>query len=104
MGSLATKSLAEATKSLAEARVDAVNLRARARAGEDVVAGRRAKKQAEPRENSLPTFETIATEVHQNLSPTFHSETHACNWLQSLKTYVIPIFGNKIVDRIDLPT
>src|SRR5690242_14151089 len=36
-----------ATKSLAEARVEAVNLRARARAGEDILADRREKKQAQ---------------------------------------------------------
>ena len=47
------------------------------------------------------SYETVATEVHENLKPTFNSETHACNWLQSLKTYVIPVFGNKAVDNID---
>jgi len=49
----------------------------------------------------IPTFEDAATTVHGNLSETFNSETHSYNWLQSLKTYVFPVFGEKTVDRVD---
>lgn len=90
------------TVSLAEARVAAVNLRARARKGEDIVAERRAKKEAaRAEENPIPTFESVALEYHKLSTPKFTSETHAHNWIQSLKTYVIPLFGKKPIDKID---
>src|SRR5262249_46601514 len=49
----------------------------------------------------IPTFEEAALTVHTNLAGTFESETHAYNWLQSLKTYVYPKFGKKTVDSIN---
>jgi len=89
------------TRSLAEARAEAAELRGKARKGEDILGDRRAKKLAGVHESSIPIFEKAAIEVHKNLKPTFKSETHAYNWLQSLKTYVFPVFGHKRVDTID---
>jgi hypothetical protein len=87
--------------SLAEAREQASALRARARRGEDVVADRRAVREVKQHESAIPTFEKAATAVHKVLAETFKSETHAYNWIQSLKTYVFPVFGHKRVDVID---
>src|SRR5262245_55292019 len=89
------------TVSLADARVEAVNLRARARKGEDILAERRAQKQAEKHEASIPTFEAAAIEVHGTLKPTLTNELHAYNWLHSLELHVFPVFGQKRVDTID---
>jgi hypothetical protein len=50
---------------------------------------------------SIPVFEDAAKTVHESLAETFDSETHAYNWLQSLKTYVFPVFGKKSADTID---
>lgn len=88
------------TKSLEDARVDAVNLRARARKGEDILTAKRAQQQAEAAA-TIPTFQAVADIVHKNLSETFESETHAYNWKQSLETYVFPFFGKKTVDNVD---
>jgi len=85
-----------ATKSLAAARVEAVNLRAAARNGEDIIEQRRNEKRG-----PIPTFQDAAEIVHKNLAETFDSETHRYNWMQSLKTYVFPVFGQKTVDKID---
>jgi len=87
--------------SLADARVEAVNLRARARKGEDILAERRAQKQAEKHEASIPTFEAATIEVHNTLKPTFTNELHAYTWLHSLRLHVFPVFGSKRVDMID---
>src|SRR5262245_58804682 len=83
------------TRTLAEAREDAAELRRKARKGEDIIAAKRAEKRAEQFTYSIPTFEAAAKEVHTKLKPTFHSERHAYNWLQSLDTYVFPKFGKK---------
>jgi integrase len=90
-----------ATTSLAEAREEAATLRASARKGVDVIAERRAKQQAERHAASVPTFEAAAVQVHADLKPSFTSENHAYNWLQSLKTYVFPTLGRKRVDVIE---
>ena len=50
--------------------------------------------------SSIPTFEALALTVHESLSETF-DDTHSYNWLQSLKTYVFPVFGRKTVDKVD---
>jgi integrase len=90
-----------ATTPLSKARDEAADLRRQARKGVDILAERRQKKLAEQRETSIPTFESAAREFHETLKPTFSSETHAYNWLQSLETYVFPIFGKKLVDKIE---
>jgi integrase len=83
--------------SLAEARDKAAELRAKARKGEDIMEQRRAEKVVE----TIPVFEDAAIKVHTELAKTFDSDVHSHNWLQSLKTYVFPIFGKKTVDKID---
>ena len=80
---------------LAQAREAATELLAKAKKGEDILEQKRLEKRV------IPTFEEAAGIVHTNLAATFESETHAYNWLQSLKTYVFPKFGKKTVDRID---
>jgi len=49
----------------------------------------------------IPTFEEAATSVHAEQEKTFTSEDHACNWIQTLETYVFPVVGKKTVDKID---
>lgn len=83
--------------SLEKARVEAVNMRARARNGEDVVKQRMNEK----RGTSIPTFKEAAAIVHESLKETFTSDTHSYNWMQSLELYVFTAFGAKTVDRID---
>jgi integrase len=89
------------TLPLSEARIKAAELRAKARKGEDIVGERKEEREAEKRTAAIPVFEDAATIVHKELAKTFDSEDHAHNWLQSLKTYVNPVFGKKTVDKID---
>jgi integrase len=82
-------------RSLAQAREAAADLLAKAKKGEDILEQKRFA------ERVIPIFEDAAKTVHTNLAATFESETHAYNWLQSLKSYVFPKFGKKTVNRID---
>jgi integrase len=85
---------------LAKAREDAALLRSQARNGRDILRERRAEKEFQQQQTSIPTFEDAARIVHESLSETFDSETHAYNWLQSLETYVFPVFSKRTVDKI----
>src|SRR5262245_43033533 len=55
------------TTTLAQARDKGSELRSKARNNVDVLAERRAAKQAEQHENSIPTFKEAAIEFHNNL-------------------------------------
>ena len=79
-----------ASCTLAQAREAAADLLAKAKKGGDILEQRRLEKRV------IPTFEEAATTVHGNLADTFESETHAYNWLQSLKTYVFPKIRKEI--------
>jgi integrase len=83
------------TTSLAEAREKAAQLRAKARAGEDIVETRRIEKRI------IPTFKEAALTYHGQVRETFDSEQHAHNWLRSLEQYIFPAFGQKSVDAVD---
>ena len=83
--------------SLAVAREEAARLRKIARGGGDPLADRRKEKQI------VPTFEEAARNVHTNLSPSFKNTKHAKQWINTLETFVFPIFGSHRVDSIDTP-
>ncbi len=87
-----------ATRSLAEAREEAAKLRARARKGEDVLATRRAER--EPQREGL-TFEAAAALVEVEVIPTLKHRHSRETWLRSLEIHVFPTFGKKLVDQID---
>lgn len=82
------------TTKLAEAREKAAKLRKIARDGGDPLAEkRRAKVQ-------VPTFRQAATRVHTEHLPTWRNEKHAAQWINTLKNYAFPVFGNRPVDQI----
>ena len=87
------------TVGLAQARQDAAELRSKARNGVDILAERRQGKEAQAHQNSIPTFETVAIEVHAQRSKNFDS-VHSHNWIQSLRLHVFPHFGQKRVDTV----
>jgi integrase len=86
-----------ATKSLAQAREEAAKLRSNAKKGDDILE----QKRLEKRRVSIPTFEEAATSFHAEQEKTFTNEDHAYNWIQTLKTYVFPVFGKKTVEKVD---
>ena len=80
---------------LSEAREQAVALRKVARSNGDPLAQRRNERK------HVPTFAEAAETVHAERVPSFRNPKHAAQWLQSLKTYVFPVFGSNRVDRIE---
>ena len=50
--------------------------------------------------SEIPTFEQVATEFHALRAPTWRSQQHVGEWLQSLRQHAFPIIGNKPVDEI----
>ena len=85
------------TVSLAEAREAAATLRKIARAGGDPVAERR-KAQA-----YVPTFQESAQKVHVEYSVNWKNPKHVAQWINTLKQYAFPVFGDRRVDQIDTP-
>lgn len=85
------------TVSLAQAREAAAGMRKIAREGGDPIADRRITRQV------VPSFEEAAATVHTELSQAWKNEKHAAQWINTLKQYVFPVFGNLPVDRIGSP-
>ena len=79
----------------AEARVEAGRLRKIARAGGDPLAERRAAKRI------VPTFEAAVTEVHAGHKVSWRNPKHVDQWINTMTTYALPIFGQKQVDQIE---
>jgi integrase len=80
---------------LSEAREQATSLRKVARSNGDPLAQRRHERK------HVPTFAEAAETIHTERVPSFRNSKHAAQWLQSLKTYVFPVFGSNLVDRIE---
>jgi len=83
--------------SLAEAREEAATLRKIARKGGDPLAERRKAKA------KVPTFKEAAKIVHEEHSATWKSKKHAAQWLNTLKEYSFPLFGDRPVDQVGTP-
>jgi integrase len=82
---------------LAEVRETAAEYRRLIRLGNDPVAE---KKKAKDRH---PTFREAAERVHQENAPTWKNAKHAAQWINTLKAYVFPDFGDTYVSQIDGP-
>ena len=82
---------------LADARETATRYRRLAREGGDPLAERRRQRV------TIPTFEAAAHLVHQEHAPAWRNGKHNAQWLNTLRDYVFPIFGNRPVDEIDTP-
>jgi integrase len=83
--------------SLAEAREEAARMRNIARKGGDPMAERRKVRV------QVPTFKEAAKTVHEEHSSTWKNEKHAAQWINTLKEYAFPIFGDRPVDQVDTP-
>jgi integrase len=80
---------------LAQAREKARIARELAKAGINPSAAWRIK------EDSVPTFERVATEYHAQLSPGWRNGKHRDQWLSTLKAYAFPYIGHLSVEEID---
>lgn len=79
--------------SLADAREKALENRKLARAGGDPLA-------AKKRSMEVLTFKAAAEKVHELSKPTWRNEKHGNQWINTLTTYVFPVFGSKRVDTV----
>ena len=79
---------APALVSLAEAREKALENRKLARAGGDPLKARREAM-------AMLTFEKAAEKVHELHLPTWRNPKHAAQWINTLKEYAFPHFGDK---------
>jgi hypothetical protein len=83
--------------SLAEAREEAARMRKIARQGGNPLLERR---KANVR---VPTFKEAAKLVHEEHSNTWKNKKHAAQWINTLKEYTFPFFGDKPVNQVDTP-
>lgn len=82
---------------LAEAREKAAAMRKIARDGGDPLEDRRKASL------SVPTFSEAAELVHAEHKSTWKNAKHAAQWISTIKTYVVPLIGDRRIDRIETP-
>ena len=85
------------TVTLAEAREAARKYRAMARNDEDPLAEKRRARKV------VPTFRIAAETVHKEHAKAWKNAKHGDQWINTLKAYAYPAFGDRRVDQIDTP-
>lgn len=83
--------------SLAEAREKARTMRATARSGGDPLAERRATQRV------APTFAEAAEQVFEARKESWRNPKHRQQWINTLRTYAYPHFGDRPIDQIGSP-
>jgi integrase len=83
--------------SLAEAREEARKYRAIARNEGDPLADKRRARAV------VPTFRQAAETVHKDHAKAWKNAKHGDQWINTLKAYAFPAFGDRRVDQIDTP-
>jgi integrase len=83
--------------SLAEARELAEKYRKLARNDGDPIAEKRRERRV------VPTFKEAAEAVHKDHAKGWKNAKHGDQWINTLKTYAYPAFGDRRVDQIDTP-
>lgn len=78
---------------LAEARDKALENRKLARAGGDPLA-------AKKRSMEVLSFKAAAEKVHELSKPTWRNDKHGDQWINTMTTYVFPVFGSKRIDTV----
>ena len=79
---------------LAMARKAAIEYRYIAREGGDPIAVRRQRRRV------AITFAEAAATLHGELIPSWKNDKHAAQWINTLKGYAFPVFGNRPVNQI----
>lgn len=83
--------------SLSEAREKALSYRKLARDGGDPLAEKRKEKR------EIPTFTKAAEQVHAEHKASWKNKKHGDQWINTLKDYVFPHFGETRVDQVNTP-
>ena len=52
---------------------------------------------------AVPTFSEASKLVHAEHKSTWKNAKHAAQWISTLKTYVMPLIGDRRIDQIETP-
>jgi integrase len=83
--------------SLAEAREEARKYRAIARNDGDPIAEKRLGCRV------VPTFKEAAETVHNEHTKAWKNTKHSDQWINTLKAYAFPVFGDRRIDQVQTP-
>ena len=86
---------------LAKARQRAFENRVAISDQRDPLEEKRAKKLANKRQTSIPTFRRAAERTYEALKPTWSSGKHVKDWMQSMERHAFPVLAELRVDEID---
>jgi integrase len=84
---------------LADALAKSADLRARLKRGEDVFAQLRPEKTA-VHKTPEDTFAEVALQLWESMKPGWKNPKHADQWINTLRAYALPVFGDKPVAEI----
>jgi integrase len=76
-----------------KARTKAIDFKRAIDDGKDPIAEKKRKR-------DIPSFEKAALECYNELAPTFRNHKHSQMWINSLRDYAFPRFGNVRVDQV----
>ena len=65
--------------------------------GGDPIDAKRREEQAEQAKQNALTFAQAATEVYSEQKEAWRNDKHRAQWINTLRTYVFPVFGSKLV-------
>ena len=88
------------TVGLGAARRKAEDHRRAIQDGENPIAAKRVAKEAADKLAGLPTFAVAARQVIELRRPTWTSQRHAQQWIESLTNHAFPAIGHLRVDRV----
>ena len=81
--------------SLAEARDTAAELALKLRRGEDILTQRREERIA------IPSFKESAYAAHEHHSQEWKNAKHGAQWINTLRDYAFPVFGDLPVNEVE---
>lgn len=68
--------------------------------GKDPLVERRRQEEEMAAIRAVPTFYDAALQTYQSVAPSFRNHKHRDQWLNTLRTYVFPVIGEKKVDEL----
>jgi hypothetical protein len=86
--------------SLAAARIAAIEAQNLIAQRVDPIEQRRQEQRTDYQSSTTPTFEEAAVRVFESIAPGFRNPKHRAQWINTLRTYAIPFFGDRPVDLL----
>ncbi|WP_303809343.1 site-specific integrase [Sandarakinorhabdus limnophila] len=82
---------------IAAAKISAEAARATIAGGGDPIYAREQAREAQKAKQAALTFEQAAIQVHEEQKAAWRNEKHQAQWINTLKQYVFPMIGTKLV-------